>query len=299
MATVFNESASGGGMGTFGVPAYGGFGGGYGGGDGLGIIALLALLGGRGFGRDNDCGHGHGRDGGDSNAAVIAALSALTNRGGDDNCCESIAVLSKLASIEGAIPAVGSQLQIALANLAAGLTAQNNSNTQTVTNQLGQIQIGQLVQSNALQKAICDVDTNVDRVGAAVINTVRDDGNATRALITSNVIDGLRDDKVILANEIAELRHDHRHAEHRRELDGIRINIENNNLAVAAQAQFQQQRQADLNFQKTQFDNDCLRRSLSELTLQVARATNSNVIVGNTGAVGTGTQTANPTNVAV
>lgn len=30
---------------------------------------------------------------------------------------------------------------------------------------------------------------------------------------------------------------------------------------------------------------------------QVARATNSNVIVGNTGATTTGTQTANPTNV--
>jgi hypothetical protein len=296
----FGGGGFGGGFGVpFGVPV--GVGGGYsGGGDGIGLIALLALLGGRGFGGGHD--HGHGcrddRSGGDSNAAVIAALSALNNRNDrdDDNCCESLAVLSKLASLEGAIPAVGSQIQLALANLAAGLTAQNNSNTQTVTTQLGQIQIGQLVQANALQKAIGDVDTNVDRVGAAVINTIRDDGNATRALITENVINGLRDDKVILANEVVELRHEHRHSEHRRELDAIRINIENNNLAVAAQAQFQQQRQTDLDNQRTRYDFERLHNELNIIGSQFARATNNSVNVGNSGAIGT-SQTANPTNV--
>jgi hypothetical protein len=290
MGAVFNENTSGG---FGGFPAFGGFGGGYGGGDGLGLIALLALLGGRGFGRDGDnC----GKDGGDSNAAVIAALSALNNRNNDNDCCEITALMSKLASIEGAIPAVGSSLQLALANLAAGLTAQNNTNTQTVTSQLGQIQLGQLVQANALQKAIGDVDTNVDRVGAAVINTVRDDGNTTRALITTNVIQGLRDDKIILANENAELRHDQRHNEHRRELDGIRINIENNNLAIAQQAQFQRQRQEDQDNQRIRFDFERLNSRLDIIDSQFARATNNSVNVGNSGAIGT-SQTANPTNV--
>lgn len=303
MASVFSDTAnvggfSGGGFGggfggiPFGVPV-GGFGGGFGGGDGLGLIALLALLGGRGFGRDGDC----DKNGGDSNAAVIAALSAITNRNNDDDCCESLAVLSKLASIEGAIPAVGSQIQLALANLAAGLTAQNNTNTQTVTNQLGQIQLGQLVQSNAIQKAVADVDTNVDRVGASIINTVRDDGNATRALITANVIQDLRDDKIILANENAELRHDQRHHEHRRELDGLRINIENNNLAIAQQAQFQRQRQEDDDNRNIRFEFERLRNHLNIIDSQFAKATNSNVIVGNTGASTTGAQTASPTNV--
>lgn len=279
MASVFSDTAnvggfSGGGFGggiPFGVPV-GGYAGGLGG-DGLGLIALLALLGGRGFGRDGDSCH-RGGDG-DGNAATIAALSALVqNRNNDDDCCESLAVLSKLASIEGAIPAVGSQIQLALANLAAGLTAQNNTNTQTVTNQLGQIQLGQLVQSNAIQKAIADVDTNVDRTAATVINTVRDDGNATRALITANVIQDLRDDKVILANELAECRNERNRD---RDRNGIEINM------------LQNQQQAQLQFQDQRNEFDKLRGLLLE-TVQLNRATNQAINIG------AGTQTASPVN---
>lgn len=63
---------------------------------------------------------------------------------------------------------------------------------------------------------------------------------------------------------------------------GVEITMNNNQN----QLQFQQQSQV-LNG---------LAHLLSDVA-QVARATNSNVIVGNTGATTTGTQTANPTNV--
>jgi hypothetical protein len=271
MANVFNDSAVGGGYGggvPFGIPAFGGFGGG---GDGLGIIALLALLGGRGFGRDG--GDNCDRSGGDSNAAVIAALSALNNRN-DDDCCEITALMSKLASIEGAIPAVGSSLQLALANLAAGLTAQNNTNTQTVTTQLGQLQLGQLVQSNAIQNAIAGVDTNVDRSTTLITNAIGASEARLANLINDNTIQDLRDKVVIQANQLAEERSE-------RNRDRDRHGVEVTTIV--------NQQQNAIQFQKIENDNERFRNLLLDL-VQVNRATNQAINIG------AGTQTANPLN---
>lgn len=307
MATVFQDQVGGGfggagsafASGGYGVPfgiPMGGFGGGFGGGDGLGLIALLALLGGRGFGRDHD----HCKDGGngDGNAATIAALSALIsnrNEGGLD-CAGITALMAKMASIEGAIPAASCDLQLALQSAVAGLTGQNTANTNSLANLINQVQLGQLVQSNAIQSAIAGVDTNVDRTGAQIVTAVNADGNQTRALITANRISELESKNIILANEVSELRSDARHNDNRREVEGLRVTIENNNQAIAAQAQLQAQNQQQLQFQQSRFDNERLLSRFNELNLQIARATNSNVIVGNTGAVGT-SQTASPTNV--
>jgi len=296
MALVNSESASIGGFGggfgggiPFGVPV-GGFGGGAG---GIDALVLLALLGGRGFGRDgggDHCHDGGGRGGSDQTAALATVIAALNDRNDSSNCeCVLTAILSKLGSVEGQIPAVGAELQLALQGAVASLTAQGNANAAALTIQLNQLQLGQLVQSNAIQTAIAGVDTNVDRQGSETRAAIAASEARIANLITENVIQGLRDDKVILANEVVELRHEHRHADSRRELDGIRINIENTNTAIAAQAQFQQQRQTDLETQRTRFDFERLHSRLDIIDSQFARATNQAVNIG-------GTQLASPTN---
>jgi hypothetical protein len=78
----------------------------------------------------------------------------------------------------------------------------------------------------------------------------------------------------------------------RRQNDAISSRIEINNSAVAAQTQGQQQAQ----FQQLFATVNALVPAVQGI-LQVAHATNQNVIAGNSGPVLTGPQTANPTNV--
>lgn len=277
MATILDDSIAPRSVGAGYAPSVAvvpGGGGGFAEGGLLGTLLLLGLLGGNGLGNRKDC-------------VDQPALNAL--QGSFDTNC----IMSKLASIEAAVPYNEAQLQLALANQMASLTQQNTNNTQHLADNLGQIQLGQLVQSNALQNAIntstnslqagiTAVDTNIDRTGMTIVNAIRDDGNATRALITENVIQGLRDDKVILSNELAELRNERNRD---RDRHGLEINMINNQNQNQLQ---QQQQQQQLNL---------ISSHLFGLGNQIARATNSNVIVGNTGASTTGTQTANPTNV--
>lgn len=303
MATVVNDTIGGvgalGGSIPFGVPVggFGGFGGGWGGG-GIEALVLLALLGRDGFGRGGD--HGHCRDGnggGDSVAALSAVIAALNNRNDPDRCCEmATAVIAKLGSLEGAIPAVSCELQLALQGAVASLTAQGNTNAAALTSQLNALQLGQLVQSQNILTAVAAVDTNVDRQACETRGAIFQSEARITALINAQEVARLNAENVKLANEVVELRHEHRHADSRRELDSLRISIENNNTAVAAQAQFQQQRQVDLTFARIERDNCDLRNALSEL-IQINRATNQNILVGNTGVTTTGPQTANPTNV--
>lgn len=280
-----------------GIPVGVGGGGGFGGG-GIEALVLLALLGGRGFGRDGGGDHCHdGRGGSDQTAALATVIAALNDRDDSSKCeCVLTEILSKLGSVQGEIPAVGAELQLALAGAVANLTAQGNSNANALSAQLQSLQLGQLVQSNAIQTAIAAVDTNVDRQSCETRGAIAASESRIIALITSNQIAELNAKNIILANENAELRHDHRHNDSRRELDSIRINIENTNTAIAAQAQFQQQRQNDLDNQRQRFDFERLHSRLDIIDSQFARATNNSVNVGNSGAIGT-SQTANPTNV--
>jgi len=73
-----------------------------------------------------------------------------------------------------------------------------------------------------------------------------------------------------------------------RERHSVEITMTNNQNQLQLQAQAQAQANAV----------NSLLGCVHQLAAQVARATNSNVIVGNTGASTTGAQTANPTNVA-
>jgi hypothetical protein len=310
MATVFNESATGGGFGGGGwggIPypfPVGNFGGGNSDGIGglVGLAIAASLFGGRGFGGGHDHGHpcpdgrGRGSDG-EGTAALAAVIAALNNRNEPDKCeAFAAAVIAKLGTLEGQIPEANCELLLALQSAVGSLTAQGTANAQALSTQLNQIQLGQLVQSNAIQSQITTVNTNVAFQGSETRQAVAASTTAILTALKDQEVNGLRDRNISLDNKVTELLSDARHNEHRRELDGIRINIENNNTAIAAQAQFQQQRQSDLTFARIERDNHDLRCQIADL-LQVARSTQSNILVGNTGVTTTGPQTANPTNV--
>lgn len=311
MANVFQDQVNA--TGGYGGIPFGGYGGGipfsiplggFGGGchgDGLGGLVGLAIaaaiFGNGGFGGRRDHEHCRGGDGPESTAALATVIAALNDRN-DSNRCESVlaAVLAKLGTIEGAIPAVGCELQLALQSAVASLTAQGNANAASLTQQLNALQLGQLVQSQNILTAVANVDNNVSQEACTTRGAIAASEARITALINANELARANAQIVMQANEIAELRSDARHSDHRRELDGLRISIENNNNATAQQAQFQQQRQTDLTFSRLERDNHDLRCLLTEV-LQVSRSTQSNILVGNQGVTTTGPQTANPTNV--
>ena len=106
------------------------------------------------------------------------------------------------------------------------------------------------------------------------------DGDKTRALINQNYVETLNRQLATAQNEIIELRGD-RNSITRHHDTEVRVNQNVN------QQQQQQQQQATLG---------AVLARLEGLT-QIAHATNSNIIAGNTGAVQTGAQAANPTNI--
>jgi len=118
---------------------------------------------------------------------------------------------------------------------------------------------------------------------ASIQTAIRDDGDKTRALVTAFNDATLNRIITTQANEIIELKNDKTVA-----TNGLNITQTVNQVQAQAQAQQQQQQQFLL------LSN--IAQSLAGIT-QIAHATNQNVIAGNSGAVTTGTQTANPTNV--
>lgn len=241
---------------------------GFGGGGALGLIALLALLGGRGgFG-----GFGVGGDG-------VAGLNNL------QGAIDTNAILSNLGDLKASVPLTACQTQNTVTAAAADITSQALQQTMALMNQGAQ---GQLfnAQGFAAVGDKCDAGFAAQALATAnsqfaVTQVVNNDGEKTRALIQS--IDKTNDSRAITAlqNEIVELRNEGRRRDGE---NGIRIDMIQNQNQSQAQAQQQQFLLAQL-------------LPLVSEGLQVARATNSNVIVGNTGATTTGTQTANPTNV--
>lgn len=245
------------------------------GGGGFGSGLVGGVLGGLLFGRRGVLG-GEGGDGGPETRIT------------DD--INNVAVLNKLGSIEAAIPLSGAQTanvilqqtnQITQLAAAAQLAnAAGFSTTKDAVTNVGTIVLQGL---NA-------VNMNVAEQACSVKQVVVNDGEKTRALLTSRF--QLEDATEInkLNARVIELQ-----SEGRRSHDAadLRLQITNTNTAVAAQAQGQvQAQQQQQGFLLSQIVN-----TLGGL-VQVAHATNNNVIAGNTGAVTTGAQTANPVNVA-
>lgn len=194
-------------------------------------------------------------------------------------------ILQSLGDIKAAVPLAEAQVQLALAGAQADITSQSLQQTIALQNQGFNSQLSSLAAFNSLgDKVDALAAANALAIATNQFNCVQAtmaDGEKTRALISS--IDKQNDNRLITAqaNEIIELR-----AEQNRTSDrhGIEINMINNQNQN--QMQFQQQAQVLTG----------LAHLLSDVA-QVARATNSNVIVGNTGATTTGAQNANPTNV--
>jgi hypothetical protein len=142
-----------------------------------------------------------------------------------------------------------------------------------------------IANSNALaQQLAAGLSLQGAQQTCAIQNTVRDDGDRTRSLIIAQNDAYLNRIIVEQANALIELKNER----HTRE-SGITLQQTVNQAQNQNQAQQQQQQQFQILGQ--------IAASLNGLT-QIAHATNQNVIAGNTGAVTTGAQNANPVNVA-
>lgn len=248
------------------VQELGGMGGIGGGGLGAGLIG--GLLGGVLFGRNGLRGDGGG-EGCVTPSQLTAALAGV------QDTQMNTAVLQQLGAIQASVPLAESQVQLALAGstatinknvtdaIAASLASQNNINV------------------NVLQTSTANLMATKD-AQAAISSIVKDDGEKTRALITAQNEANLQRQLAVAEATLAEQR-----AEFRSRANEINITQTVNQNQAQVQAQAQQQQQAIL------LATVCDRLN----GLQNAVATNSNLIVGNTGAVATGAQTANPVNV--
>lgn len=266
----------------------------------MALVETPGLIMGTGGTGDGGLGLGGGLIGGVLLGALLGRNGGLFGGTGDgagaavalQSSVDTNAILQALGDIKASVPLAESQVQLALAGVNQDITSQSLQQTIALQQQgfAGQLanltsfaNLGDKVDALSTLTAINfgNVNTAIERNGWSVTQAVNADGEKTRALIQS--IDKQNDSRLITAqaNEIIELR-----AERNRDADRHGIEITMNNNQNQNQLQFQQQAQV-LN---------ALSSALIEVG-QIARATNSNVIVGNTGATTTGTQTANPTNV--
>lgn len=181
-----------------------------------------------------------------------------------------------LGDIKASIPYNEAQVQLALAQAMASLTAQSNANTQHISSELTATQLQAANTASMLARDIASVDTNVDRQATAIQIAIAADGAKTRELITSNAIAELNQRLTV-----AQLENSENRAIQREQTNSHNVTVTMNQ--AQAQQQLQNQRQ------------EIMLNGLLNGFGQLARSTNSNVVVGSTG-VGT-QQTANPTNV--
>lgn len=206
-----------------------------------------------------------------------------------DSTIVGTAVLSKLGNIEAAIPLASAQTENVILQ-------QTNTITQIaaaaqLANQQGFAQTGDRIQNTAtaLAVAISNVNQNVLEQACQTRAAIAASTNEIVSKIDSNTITALQ-------TELLESRRREDAASRTVDLNALRSNIEINNTATATQTQQQAQFQVQAQFQ----DLHCKFGRLFDLVNivhQEARATNSNVIAGNTGPVTTGAQTSTPTNV--
>jgi hypothetical protein len=274
----------------------GGWGGGAGAGAGAGLGAGVVggLLGGLLFNRN-----GIGGTGVDGGVVTPSQLQAALN--GQTAGQNTTAILQTLAAIQASIPENEGKVQLAIAQAQIALDQHLQANSLSQANHaadiIGNITAGdmninnniranrdtQFANSQALQLAIANLGTMGLQQTYAITQAIQGDGQQTRALIIAQNDTMLNRIITEQANELIELKNDKVAA-----ANGLTITQTVNQAQSQAQQQQQQQQQLILLSQ--------LCTGLANVT-QIAHATNSNVIAGNTGAVTTGAQTANPVNV--
>ncbi len=221
-----------------------------------------------------------GGDGGFAGMGGGLLLGLLLGRGGlfgNDGCVTNETINQQtLGDIKAAIPLSEAQVQLAMAGLQASLSGQATADTQYLSSQNQNLALAQMQLAAGLSREISSVDTNVDRQSTAIQQAIYKDGEATRALITQNRISDLEQQLTVAQLGQAEQR-------------AINREITNTNTITIGMNQQQAQQQQQL---------QALQWQLAQLAggvTQMARATNSQVVVGSSG-VGAN-QTANPTNV--
>lgn len=220
----------------------GGYGfGGFGGIAPIGLIGLNTLFG-RGFG--NELGRGDG----------IAGTTVLE---------QNVSELRKdVQGVNTTVESLGNELQGAIFNLNNGIQANFRSLDnqicgidKTVMQTAYQQSLQAFQNTQSIQNQMTAFQVANDKEFCAIKSQINADGDATRSLITQNLIDGLR----------AELNGERRNRDNRE----IEINVSQN--AVQTQNQLQAQMQSQNQFIASMFN---------ALGDQVNRATNSVVNVG-------------------
>lgn len=188
--------------------------------------------------------------------------------------------LQNTSNIREEIGTLGNELQAAFATQTQGQTAQFNQVADLV---MASSKENALLAKDAIIAGMVNTQSIKDQASAfqvinqenfcAIKELIHSDGDATRALITTNLIDGLR----------AELAGERRGRDQRE----IEINVSQSNQQTQAQLQSQLQSQ-------TQFFATCL-NSLGD---QIARQTNSLINIGSGTVAGSG-QTSNVANTKV
>jgi hypothetical protein len=271
-------------------------------------FVLGALLNGNGggglFGGNNR------NNNGDNTVTTTELNTALNAQTANQN---TNSILQQLASIAVAIPENEGKVQLAIAQSQNALQNQGNQNSimaiqgvaainQNIAGATATVLAGETAVKDAVngastlsQLGIAGLSATAQQLAgslglqaanntSAILSALRDDGDKTRALVTAFNDATLNRIITTQANEIIELKGDRTVAN-----QGMTITQTVNQAQAQSQAQQQQQQQLLILSQ--------IGQSLAGLT-QIAHATNQNVIAGNTGAVSTGPQSANPVNVA-
>ena len=182
-----------------------------------------------------------------------------------------------LGDIKASIPFNEAQVQLALAGSTASINQNINASTTGIMQNQNAFALAQANLAASLSREIGAVDTNVDRQSTVIQQAVFADGERTRSLITSNRIADLEQQLTV-----AQLRES--------EQRSINREITNTNTVTVQMNQQQSQQQQQMQYLQWQLNN------LLGGVSQLARATNSSVVVGSSGV--SGNQTANPTNVS-
>lgn len=273
---------------------YGMSGVGAGAGAGLGAGLLGGVLGGVLLNRNGLLGNGDNIGNFVTPTQLQTGLDAVTAQN------QNTTILQSLGDIKAAIPLAESQVQLALAGAQNDINAQINTSTSNIlNNQTGiardiatttaTILAANGATQDVVQNGIASVNLGIANLATsglqntyALNSAIRDDGDKTRALIVSQNDANLQRMLAVAEAQLAEQRATSRARD-------IEVNV--TQTVNQNQMQLQQQQQAQQQL--------ILLSNLAATIngLQSAVATNSNLIVGNTGAVATGAQTANPVNV--
>lgn len=255
--------------------ATGGYGDGLGGSGGLLALALLAGRGGFGFG------DGFRRDG----EGCVTPSNLTAGLAGVTDTIQNTNVLTGIGDLKGAVPLAEAQTQLAIQGAQSDITSQNQAQTLNLSSLLFNGQLSNLagfantkdaVDSLSTQVAVGQgvTNTNIERLGWQLSQSITADGERTRSLITNNRIAELEQQLTV-----AQLNEREERANSARERDRQSVEISMINTQNQNNLQFQQQAQA-LNTISSGIIT----------ALQNIQATNQAINIG------AGTQVANPTN---